>query len=129
MSSAKPFTVVRGGQPAMQRRQTSLPKVFEKAAPVGGRGRAGRRVADRAVLPRPRSLQVADVTRAAAIDRWIDLIARHCGSREACAAMFGVTFQTACNWFDGVSAPSAAAVFQAVDWWGADLAAPKRGAA
>jgi hypothetical protein len=38
--------------------------------------------------------------------------------------MFGVTFQTACNWFDGVSAPSARAVMQAFDWWGDDLARP-----
>ncbi|WDA11426.1 hypothetical protein [Paracoccus marcusii] len=26
-------------------------------------------------------------------------------SREACAVHFGVTFQTACNWFDALNAP------------------------
>lgn len=94
--------------------KTSLPNMFDR--------RAGRRQADRVrPVSRPTCLPVADVTRDVAIDRWIALITRHCGTREACAAMFGVTFQTACNWFDGVSAPSAAAVFQAADWWGDDL--------
>lgn len=116
MSSAKPRLIAAtGGQSASAPRLTSLPNMFDR--------RTGRRQADRVrPVSRPTCLPVADVTRDAAIDRWIALITRHCGSREACAAMFGVTFQTACNWFDGVSAPSAAAVFQAVDWWGDDLA-------
>jgi hypothetical protein len=115
MSSAKPRLIaVTGGQSASAPRVPSLPNMFDR--------RSSRRQADRLrPVSRPVCLPVADVTRDAAIDRWIALITRHCGTREACAAMFGVTFQTACNWFDGVSAPSAAAVFQAVDWWGDDL--------
>jgi hypothetical protein len=128
MSSAKPRLIaVVGGQSASTARPTSLPNMFDR--------RSSRRQADRmrpvsVSASRPACLPVADVTRDAAIDRWIALITRHCGTREACAAMFGVTFQTACNWFDGVSAPSAAAVFQAVDWWGEDMrsAADRRAA-
>lgn len=46
-----------------------------------------------------------DVSRAAARAGWARFVARTCGSRDACAVVFGVTFQCACNWFDGFSAP------------------------
>lgn len=48
---------------------------------------------------------------------WADLVARRCRSREECAVLFGVTFQTACNWFDGFSCPTGAAVLNAVRMW------------
>lgn len=126
MSSVKPRLVVANDrQSARAGGQKSFARIIDGPRLTEGRGRAGRRGADRrlpAVPGRSRVLVVADVTRAEAIDRWVALINDHCGTRERCAVMFDVTFQTACNWFDGVSAPSAAAMFQAVDWWGDDMA-------
>lgn len=57
------------------------------------------------------------VTRHQAAVFWADLMARRCGSREACAVMFGVTFQTACNWFDGFSVPTGDKVMMAQRAW------------
>lgn len=37
--------------------------------------------------------------------RWSLLMIASFGSREACAVHFDVTFQTACNWFDGTCRP------------------------
>lgn len=37
--------------------------------------------------------------------RWSMLMIASFPSREACATHFGVTFQTACNWFDAINAP------------------------
>lgn len=37
--------------------------------------------------------------------RWSLLMIGSFASREACAVHFGVTFQTSCNWFDGVCRP------------------------
>ncbi|MCL4069022.1 hypothetical protein M3484_20910 [Pseudomonas sp. GX19020] len=48
---------------------------------------------------------------------WAGLMARQCGTRERCAVMFDVTFQTACNWFDGFSCPTGDKVMQAMRWW------------
>lgn len=48
---------------------------------------------------------------------WAELVARRCRTREECAVLFGVTFQTACNWFDGFSCPTGAAVLNAVRMW------------
>ena len=36
------------------------------------------------------------------------------GSREACAVHFARTFQTACNWFDGVATPTGEVVHHAM---------------
>lgn len=36
---------------------------------------------------------------------WSLLMIGSFASREACAAWFGVSFQTACNWFDGAVSP------------------------
>lgn len=110
--SSKPRLVVSNSDPVRRAGPKSLPKLVDRPRVVDGRGDAGRWVGNRR-----RSLVVAEVTRADAIDVWVALIARNCGTREVCAVMFGVTFQTACNWFDGVTAPSAAAVMQAVVWW------------
>lgn len=43
--------------------------------------------------------------RASFLRRWSLLMIASFSSREACAVHFGVTFQTACNWFDGLNAP------------------------
>lgn len=59
----------------------------------------------------------ATISRNEAIHFWADLVVRRCGSREICAVMFGVTFQTACNWFDGFSVPTGDKVLQAIAWW------------
>lgn len=37
--------------------------------------------------------------------RWSLLMIASFSSREVCAVHFGVSFQTACNWFDAVNAP------------------------
>lgn len=37
--------------------------------------------------------------------RWSLLMIASFGSREVCAVHFRVSFQTACNWFDGLNAP------------------------
>lgn len=72
-----------------------------------------------------RRVSVAPViTRHERIVWWADLVARRCGSREACAVMFGVTFQTACNWFDGYSCPTGDKVMDAVDLWPEEFLAP-----
>lgn len=43
--------------------------------------------------------------RAAFLRRWSLLMIASFASREVCAVHFGVTFQTACNWFDALNAP------------------------
>lgn len=48
---------------------------------------------------------------------WAGLLARRCGSREEAAVVFGVTFQCACNWFDGFSTPTGDKVLMAVRLW------------
>jgi hypothetical protein len=52
---------------------------------------------------------------------WAGLVARRCGSREEAAVVFGVTFQTACNWFDGFSTPTGDKVMMAVRMWPEDF--------
>lgn len=57
------------------------------------------------------------VTRHQATVFWAELMRRRCPSREACAVMFDVTFQTACNWWDGFSCPTGDKVMMAVRAW------------
>jgi hypothetical protein len=57
------------------------------------------------------------VTPHAARGFWAGLVARRCGTREEAAVVFGVTFQTACNWFDGFSTPTGDKVLMAVRLW------------
>ncbi|RNF35065.1 hypothetical protein A7A09_008875 [Paracoccus methylarcula] len=47
--------------------------------------------------------------------RWSLLMIASFRCREACAVHFGVTFQTACNWFDGFNAPYGQHVDYAVE--------------
>lgn len=57
------------------------------------------------------------ISRPEAKAKWADLIARRCGDREAAADLFKVTFQTACNWFDGFVEPQGRFVLMAVIFW------------
>lgn len=85
--------------------QKSHANAFDRA----GRGRS--RAAHRRV-------QVAPViTRHEATVFWSDLMRRRLPSREACAVAFGVTFQTACNWWDGFSCPTGDKVMMAMRLW------------
>jgi hypothetical protein len=59
----------------------------------------------------------AGAVRGAVTVAWAGLMKACCGSREACADQFGVTFQTACNWFDGLSCPTGDKVVMAQRWW------------
>ncbi|RJL18237.1 hypothetical protein [Paracoccus siganidrum] len=69
----------------------SPPNVFE------GRGR-GRSAARRAhIHARP--------DRDLFLRRWSLLMIASFARREACAEHFGVSFQTACNWFDAFNSP------------------------
>lgn len=42
--------------------------------------------------------------------RWSLLMISSFACREECAVHFGVTFQTACNWFEGICRPYGDAV-------------------
>ncbi len=89
-----------------------------------GRGRSVQARRRAQVLP------VITVSRRDAISFWSQLLARRCGSRERAAVMFDVTFQTACNWWDGFSVPTGDKVLQAMRWWPEDfLAEEGRGGA
>lgn len=57
------------------------------------------------VDPRRRARPLRAVSPLEAAEAWARFVAETTGSREACAMTFGVTFQCACNWFDGVSRP------------------------
>lgn len=52
--------------------------------------------------------------RAAFADVWAGWLAREFDSREEVAVAFRVTFQTACNWWDGTTRPSGDKVFLAM---------------
>lgn len=70
-----------------------------------------------------RRVSVAPViTKHAAMVFWADLVARRCGTREECAVKFTVTFQTACNWFDGFSCPTGDKVMMAMRMWPEEFA-------
>jgi hypothetical protein len=110
MSSVRRLTAVPS-DPAALRRPVSPPRGFEPRGFDRGvnRGRgadAARRVTVAAVI-----------TPHQARGFWAGLMARRCGSREEAAVVFGVTFQTACNWFDGFSTPTGDKVLMAVAMW------------
>lgn len=96
------------------------PRVASPAYPAPSRGQMSQpRAVDRGRSAQAmRRISVAPViTRHERIVFWADLVARRCGSREACAVMFQVTFQTACNWFDGFSCPTGDKVMDAIEMW------------
>lgn len=85
--------------------QTSRPNPLPKAI-AGGRGRS------RVAIRRAHGWGPCDprTARAALPWQWQDFVTSNFASREECAVFFGVTFQTACNWFDGLVAPSSPAL-------------------
>lgn len=84
----------------------SYPNGFDRFGRAGGRGRS---------LAARRRVQV--VTPFEARSFFADLLARRAGSRERTAELFDVTFQTACNWFDGSSTPTGDKVLTAMRLW------------
>ena len=102
------FSLIRndslGMQAALRPGQASMSKPVDLRVIPGGRRRA------------------PAVTRHQAKVFWADLVARRCGDRETAARMFGVTFQTACNWFDGYVCPSGDKVMIAVQLWPEEFA-------
>lgn len=101
-SALSPFTPA---QTAPRRDQMSRPSGFDRI----GHGRS---------VAAARRVSVAPViTRHEATVFWADLVARRCRSREECAVVFAVTFQTACNWFDGFSCPTGDKVMMAMRLW------------
>ena len=57
------------------------------------------------------------VTRHQAKAFWADLMARRAETREDAARIFSITFQCACNWFDGAVVPSGDKVLIAIKLW------------
>lgn len=80
-----------------------------------GRGRAARCRAH-ARLSDPRAFRM-DFPQ-----RWSALVRHLFATREALAADFGVTFQTACNWWDGACRPTGDVVAAAALNWPEDFA-------
>lgn len=79
-----------------------------RAASRGGRRAPSRRpLAREAVRPaaRPAITDIRRLGRDEFARRWSLLMIRSFPSREACSVHFEVTFQTACNWFDGHCRP------------------------
>ena len=77
-----------------------LPRAqMSPANPFDGRGRSGTdRRRNHGAVGR---LEPDDFRR-----RWSMLLISNFASRELCAVHFGVTFQTSCNWFDGLCTPT-----------------------
>lgn len=108
------------------RRRLAVPPVPNRAAPqrpvsrvnpLEGRGRslaARRRIA---VRPGVSAWAQEWVDRDAFKVWWGDLVEARCGTREVAATLFGVTFQTACNWFDRDRCPMGDKVMLAVRMW------------
>lgn len=99
---SRPRLSVVFSQPAPAARQMSHPTAFD-------RGRGGAAVRRVSVAP--------IVTPHQARGFWAGLVRRRCGTREEAAVVFGVTFQTACNWFDGFSTPTGDKVMMAIRLW------------
>lgn len=89
------------------------------SAPVRGRlqARAAHDFGGMADLPDPYAL------RAAMADRWGLWVRRHFRRPEDVAVAFGVTFQAARNWFDGLHRPSGETVLMAQLVWGGEFTA------
>lgn len=90
------------------------PRAVQKSClnPFDGRGRnaaAHRRAHGRLVDP--------CIYRASFLERWSDLIRHLFRTRDAVAVAFGVTFQTACNWWEGSNRPSGDKVALAALSW------------
>lgn len=69
------------------------------------------------------------VLRAAMAVRWGEWVRRHFRRAEDVAVAFGVTFQCARNWFDGLHRPSGETVLMAQMIWGDEFTSFMREAA
>lgn len=101
----KKLCVVSCADPAVASCQMSRANPFEGR----GRSRGAQRRAHGRVIPAPGAQATGhepDLYRAAFSDRWARLVRSCFRSRDRCARELGVTFQTACNWFDGASRPT-----------------------
>jgi len=78
---------------------------FRKASHDAGQMSRERPFDRRRSAPAARRGHVHAVDRDAFMRRWSLLMIASFTSREACAVHFSVTFQTACNWFDGMCRP------------------------
>lgn len=99
----KPVNAADTGRSASGACQMSRFNLFDQGARPSGRRsahhqRRGRVLPDRSQFAR----------------RWSLLMITSFSSREECAVCFGVTYQTACNWFDARSRPYGDAVDFAV---------------
>ncbi len=94
MISPKPFLICSQPDAASDSGQKSWSNVFE------GRGRS--RDAYRRTYHRPDPAAY----RSTFLPRWSRLVECVFGTRDRCATEMGVTLQTACNWFDGLSRPT-----------------------
>jgi hypothetical protein len=97
------------------------PRPVSRVNPLEGRGRslaARRRIA---VRPGVSAWAQEWVEREAFKVWWGDLVEARCGTREVAATVFGVTFQTACNWFDRDRCPMGDKVMLAVRMWPGDF--------
>lgn len=122
MTLRRPVLVSSCGHPAPAAGQTSCANPFDQPAGGRGRGRVQARRAFGVVVDGP-------WLRRQMPGLWSDYCRAVFVGREACAAHFGVTFQTACNWWDGVCAPHAAVYARASIEDGARLMAVVTGAA
>lgn len=106
MKSTSPRPVLHVATSTASPRITATPgRQMSHASAFEGRGRDAGRARYR---PMPMAPVARDVWRAVWA-KWMGLIF---GSRERCAADMGVTFQTACNWFDEFSTPTGDKVMQ-----------------
>lgn len=110
MKPASPKSVLRVVVVTANPRRSGTGAV--QMSPVNGfaNGFDGRGRSSEAARYRP--MPLAPVARDAGREAWARAMARVFGSREVCAAAMGVTFQTACNWFDAFSTATGDKVMQ-----------------
>ena len=90
---------------AVPRQADTTPRQMSRANGFEGRGRDAGRARNRPMPLRP-------VERDAVREAWAWAMEYEFSTRERCAADIGVTFQTACNWFDGFSTATGDKVVQ-----------------
>ena len=94
----------------------SIPGGLPQAAPRPGQMSPSKPV-DLRLVGGTRRRRAPRITRQTTKEFWADLMKRRAVTREDAADLFGVTFQTACNWFDGFVVPSGDKVLIAIDLW------------
>lgn len=124
MALSRPFLVSQSVHPASGPGQKSYPNRLDQTRPAGpcdgpGRGHHAQRRCHGAVDAFALKRQMPAL--------WGHYVRQTFASREATAAHFGVTFQTACNWWDELHAPSSAVYAKASIEDGARLGAAMLG--